>query len=140
MTDSSQNAQRDGANPTYEEIDESIPEEFHFHLYFDTGSGPDTRESALAIRKRLLEEADFRYQLPPVRERPMGPHQWPIWSVWVDRADFGKATWWMASNHGSHSVLVHPNIDDGYKDHTERAMWLGEPRPLKLRIFDDHPA
>ncbi|HEU5317931.1 MAG TPA: DOPA 4,5-dioxygenase family protein [Chloroflexota bacterium] len=128
----------DGANPTYEFIDEKIPEEFHFHLYFDTGSGADTRDSALAIRKRLVEEADFVYQLPPVREKPMGPHQWPIWSIWVDRAEFGKATLWMARNHGPHSVLVHPNIDDGYADHTDRAMWLGEPRPLKLRVFQDH--
>ena len=74
----------DGANPAYEALDESIPEEFHFHLYFETG-GQDTRESALAVRKRFLEGATFRYQLPPVRERPMGPHRWPIWSIWVDR-------------------------------------------------------
>jgi len=26
----------DGANPAYEVLDESIPEEFHFHLYFET--------------------------------------------------------------------------------------------------------
>ena len=128
----------DGADPTYEALDEAIPEEFHFHLYYDTGE-KDTKESALEIRRRLLQEADFRYQLPPVRQQPMGPHQWPIWSIWVDRADFGKATLWMVRNHGPHSVLVHPNIDDGYLDHTDRAMWLGEPKPLKLRVFADHP-
>jgi aromatic ring-cleaving dioxygenase len=129
----------DGADPTYEALDEAIPEEFHFHLYYDTSSdGEDTKESALSIRKRLLEEADFRYQLPPVRQRPMGPHQWPIWSIWVDRPDFGKATLWMARNHGPHSVLVHPNIDDGLKDHTDHAMWLGEAKPLKLKVFEGH--
>ena len=128
----------DGADPTYEALDEAIPEEFHFHLYYDTGE-KDTKQSALEIRRRLLQEADFRYQLPPVRQQPMGPHQWPIWSIWVDRADFGKATLWMARNHGPHSVLVHPNIDDGYADHTDHAMWLGEPKPLKLRVFADHP-
>ena len=132
---------RNGADPSYEALDESIPEEFHFHLYYDTSAGgADTKQSALEIRRRLLQEADFRYQLPPVRERPMGPHQWPIWSIWVDRPDFGKATLWMARNHGPHSVLVHPNIDDGLADHTTHAMWLGDPRPLKLKVFEEERA
>jgi aromatic ring-cleaving dioxygenase len=122
----------DGADPVYEALDESIPEEFHFHLYFD----PDSRESALDVRRRLVQEATFRYQLPPVRERPMGPHRWPIWSVWVDEPNFGPAALWMMRHHGEHSVLVHPNIDDGLLDHTGHAMWLGAPRPLKLEVFE----
>jgi aromatic ring-cleaving dioxygenase len=129
-------ATADGRNPTYESIDESIPEEFHFHLYFDEA----TRDDALAIRERLVKEATFRYQMPPVRERPMGPHPQPIWSIWVDRPAFGEATFWMSQNHGDHPVLVHPNIDDGYEDHTSRAMWLGEPQTLKLHVFKGHTA
>ncbi len=105
-----------------------LSEDFHFHVYFDQA----TRDSALQIRERLKREAAFAFQLPPVRERPVGPHQWPIWSVWVDRANFTPAVEWMMHYHGAHSVLIHPNIDDGYVDHTDRAMWLGEPRPLKL--------
>jgi aromatic ring-cleaving dioxygenase len=126
----------DGGDPQYESLDESIPEEFHFHLYF----GPDTRESALAIRRQLVETADFRYQLPPVREQPMGPHPSPIWSVWVDTPSFGAAALWMMRHHGAHDMLVHPNIDDGYKDHTDHAMWLGTPQRLKLRIFEEGAA
>jgi DOPA 4,5-dioxygenase len=105
-----------------------LREDFHFHVYFDAA----TRDATLQIRERLKREAAFAFQLPPVRERPVGPHQWPIWSVWVDRANFTPAVEWMMDNHGSHSVLIHPNIDDGYVDHTDRAMWLGEPRPLNL--------
>ena len=105
-----------------------LSEDFHFHVYFDE----TTRDSTLQIRERLKREAEFGFQMPPVRERPVGPHQWPIWSVWVDRANFTPAVEWMMRHHGPHSVLVHPNIDDGYLDHTDRAMWLGEPRPLKL--------
>lgn len=108
-----------------------LSEDFHFHFYFDEAS----RDSAIATRERLKREARFQFQMPPVRERPMGPHRWPIWSVWVDRANFTPAVEWMMRNHGSHSVLVHPNIDDGYVDHTDRAMWLGEPRPLRLEVF-----
>src|SRR5262245_10835225 len=105
-----------------------LSEDFHFHVYFDEA----TRDTTLQIRERLKREAVFAFQLPPVRERPVGPHQWPIRSVWVDRANFTPAVVWMMDNHGPHSVLIHPNIDDGYVDHTDRAMWLGEPRPLKL--------
>jgi DOPA 4,5-dioxygenase len=125
----------DGGDPRYEALDEAIPEEFHFHLYF----GPETRDSALAIRRRLVAEADFPYQLPPVREQPMGPHPVPIWSIWVDKPSFAAATLWMMKNHGQHSVLVHPNIDDGYADHTDHAMWLGAPHRLKLERFRGQP-
>jgi DOPA 4,5-dioxygenase len=105
-----------------------LSEDFHFHVYFDEA----TRDSTLQLRERLKRQAEFAFQMPPVRERPVGPHQWPIWSVWVDRANFTPAVEWMMRNHVPHSVLIHPNIDDGYLDHTDRAMWLGEPRPLKL--------
>jgi aromatic ring-cleaving dioxygenase len=111
-----------------------LSEDFHFHFYFDD----QTRDAALAARERLKREAQFQFQMPPVRERPVGPHPQPIWSVWVDRANFTPATEWMMRNHGRHSVLVHPNIDDGYKDHTDHAMWLGEPQQLKLRGFERH--
>ncbi|MDQ3701418.1 MAG: DOPA 4,5-dioxygenase family protein [Chloroflexota bacterium] len=125
-----------GSDPTYEALDEAIPEEFHFHLYFSA----DSRDSALAIRKEIVDTADFRYQLPPVREAPIGPHRWPIWSIWVDGPSFAAAALWMMRHHGRHSVLVHPNIDDGQKDHTDHAMWLGTPQPLNLEIFREAPA
>ncbi|HEX2037007.1 MAG TPA: DOPA 4,5-dioxygenase family protein [Chloroflexota bacterium] len=121
---------------SYEALDESLAEDFHFHLYFDA----ETRDSALAIRSQLVQTAPFRYQLPPVREAPMGPHRWPIWSVWVDRANFTPAVEWMMRHHGHHSVLIHPNIDDGLQDHTDHAMWLGTPLPLKLEVFDPPPS
>jgi DOPA 4,5-dioxygenase len=41
----------------------------------------------------------------------------------------------MMHNHGGRSVLVHPNIDDGLKDHTNHAMWLGTPVPLNLQVL-----
>ena len=108
-----------------------LSEDFHFHFYFHEGS----RESALAVREQLKREATFGFQLPPVRSKPVGPHRFPIWSLWVDRANFADAALWMMQHHGQHSVLVHPNIDDGYKDHTDHAMWLGTPEALKLEVF-----
>lgn len=118
----------------FEEYVGRLSEDFHFHLYFSA----ETRDSALAIRARLKDVTDFEYDLPPVRERPVGPHRWPIWSIWVDRANFAAAMLWMAHNHGQHSVLVHPNIDDGLADHTDHAMWLGKALPLNIEVFADH--
>ena len=122
----------DGADPVYEALDESIPEEFHFHLYFD----PDSRAVRPGRPPAPRPGGDLPLPAPPVRERPMGPHRWPIWSVWVDEPNFGPAALWMMRHHGEHSVLVHPNIDDGLLDHTGHAMWLGAPRPLKLEVFE----
>jgi DOPA 4,5-dioxygenase len=115
----------------FEEFAGRLSEDFHFHLYFT----PETRASALAIRDELKRVDDFEFDLPPVRERPVGPHPLPIWSMWVDRANFAAATLWMMQQHGGHSVLVHPNIDDGHKDHTDHAMWLGERQQLRLSVF-----
>jgi aromatic ring-cleaving dioxygenase len=35
--------------------------------------------------------------------------------------------------HGS--VLIHPNTDDTYKDHTELEIWMGRPWPLNVEIL-----
>ena len=118
----------------FEEFTGRLSEDFHFHFYFSAV----TRESALAIRARLADVTDFEYDLPPVRERPVGPHRFPIWSIWVDRANFAAATLWMMQHHGPHPVLVHPNIDDGLKDHTDHAMWLGAPQPLNLDVLREY--
>lgn len=108
-----------------------LSEDFHFHLYFSA----ETRPSALAIRERLADVTDFQYDLPPVRERPVGPHRWPIWSLWVDRTNFAAATLWMMRHHGPHAVLVHPETGDGLADHSAHALWLGTPLPLNLEVF-----
>ncbi|MGH2354816.1 MAG: DOPA 4,5-dioxygenase family protein [Chloroflexota bacterium] len=115
----------------FEEFTGRLSEDFHFHLYFSA----ETRHSALAIREQLKQVTDFEFDLPPVRERPVGPHRWPIWSLWVDRANFAAATLWMMRHHGRHSVLVHPETGDALADHSAHAMWLGRPETLNLDGF-----
>ena len=34
------------------------------------------------------------------------------------------------------SVLVHPNTDNAYRDHTESATWMGTPWPLNTKILE----
>lgn len=114
-----------------EEFTGQLSEDFHIHVYFSDG----TRASAVAIRERLQDVTDFAYDLPPVREKPVGPHRWPIWSMWVDRANFAAAALWMMRYHGEHAVLIHPETGDGLTDHSAHAMWLGKPQPLNLDVF-----
>lgn len=119
-----------------EEFTGRLSEDFHFHFYFSI----QTRASALAIRDQLRDVTDFEFDLPPVRETPVGPHRWPLWSIWVDRANFTAATLWMMRHHGQHSVLVHPETGDALADHTEHAMWLGKQAPLNLEVFREDDA
>jgi aromatic ring-cleaving dioxygenase len=50
-------------------------------------------------------------------------------------AQFGAFIPWMLINRGPLSALVHPNTDDEYRDHTQRAVWLGTPWPLNSGIL-----
>lgn len=48
---------------------------------------------------------------------------------------FGAFVPWLNIWRGPLSVLVHPNTDDEERDHTQRAIWLGERYPLDLSLF-----
>lgn len=60
-------------------------------------------------------------------------------------AQFGAFISWLAIWRGPLSALIHPNVvpEDGVprmesekKDHSERAIWMGEKYPLDLSLFD----
>lgn len=36
---------------------------------------------------------------------------------------FGAFVPWLVINRGPLSALIHPNTDDGVRDHTQRATW-----------------
>lgn len=58
-------------------------------------------------------------------------------------AQFGAFIPWLVINRGPLSALVHPNCvdpitgnhEEEYRDHTQRATWLGNPLPLDLSLF-----
>ena len=50
-------------------------------------------------------------------------------------AQFGAFIAWLVINRGPLSALVHPNTGDDERDHTQRAVWLGEKVPLDLSLF-----
>ena len=48
---------------------------------------------------------------------------------------FGAFVPWLVVNRGPLSALVHPNTDEEERDHTQRAIWMGEKVPLRLGMF-----
>lgn len=91
----------------------------------------------------------MRREFPELRiyrlwDRPIGPHPVAMFEVNVfTPAQFGAFIPWLAVNRGPLSALVHPNTTDeeadpgrvGERNHTERAIWMGERLPLDLEIF-----
>ena len=39
---------------------------------------------------------------------------------------------WLALNHGSLDVFVHPSTDDELRDHRDAAIWIGHSHTLDL--------
>jgi len=79
-------------------------------------------------------------------EEPIGPHPVAMFEVNLfTPAQFGAFIPWLVIHRGPLSALVHPNtIDvatgehqDEYRDHTQRATWLGNPIALDLGMFHE---
>ena len=91
----------------------------------------------------------IRREFPELRiysfwDRPIGPHPVAMFEVNVfSPAQFGAFIPWLAIWRGPLSVLVHPNtteedvhgLERELKNHTERAIWLGERIPLDVGRF-----
>ena len=73
-----------------------------------------------------------------VHESCIGPHPLPMWE-----ADFAcrsnaehwdEVVSWLAREHGTLSILVHPHsIDGSWEDHTRHAKWIGKKLQLRMR-------
>ena len=104
------------------------------HVYYSTGSAAQT-QFARALHARV------RREFPELRvyrlwDRPVGPHTQAMFEVGVSTpAQFGAFVAWLVVHRGPLSVLVHPNTDDELRDHTQRAVWLGERVPVDTAMF-----
>jgi len=110
---------------------------FDAHIYF-----MQTNQNQVAFVRAL--HSRIRYEFPELRiyelyEHPVGPH--PTGSFEVDLwtpEQFGAFVPWLMCNRGELSVLVHPNTDfDEVRDHTKRAIWLGEKWPVDVEVLEE---
>ncbi|CZT07978.1 hypothetical protein WAI453_002333 [Rhynchosporium graminicola] len=118
---------------------ENRTREWHFHIYFLTQSPVETA-AALELRDAVLRlRRDGAFVAVPlfrVNKSPIGPHPAGSYEIWVPDTSFSDVYFYLASNRGNLSILVHPLTSDQRRDHDQRAGWLGKPWPVYL---DDLP-
>ena len=113
---------------TEKPLDVSRIESWHAHVYFDAA----TRDAAWAFRDVLATALGGRVAIGRFHERPVGPH--PQWSYQIafQPAEFSEVVGWLALNHGSLDVFLHPNTGDELRDHRDSAVWIGGAHELDL--------
>ena len=74
-----------------------------------------------------------------VHEKPVGPHtEWSCQLAFKPSV-FGQLIPWLAMHRGGLAIFVHPITDNQLVDHRDRAIWIGDVRPLDLRVLKDGP-
>ena len=102
---------------------------YHAHIYYN----PQSRAAAERVREAIGRE--FTVQLGRWHDEPVGPHPVSMYQVAFDVSEFPRLVPWLMLNRGGLDVLVHPETDDAYNDHSIHAVWLGNPQPLRLDIL-----
>ncbi|KAI0004352.1 DOPA-like domain-containing protein [Xylariaceae sp. FL0662B] len=139
------NPQNDRLSNAYAEfvdpLDKGRRGGFDVHIYYLQNNKDQTqyaRELWERIRREFPELRIYR-----LWDRPIGPHPVAMFEVNIfTPAQFGAFISWLAIYRGPLSVLIHPNtvengegISEERRNHTERAIWMGERFPLDLGRF-----
>ncbi|MGZ8531079.1 MAG: DOPA 4,5-dioxygenase family protein [Candidatus Binatia bacterium] len=102
---------------------------YHAHIYYDPKR---TRAAAEKVRVGL---ARFNVKLGSWHDEPVGPHLDAMYQAVFTKEEFAKVVPWLMLNREGLSVLVHPSTGDGYGDHLERSLWLGERLKLNEGVL-----
>jgi len=120
----------------YEEFPKPIDSSnngFDFHIYYMQAVEKEkayARELHERIRREFPELRIYRFW-----EKPVGPHPTAMFEVnTFTPHQTGALFSWLTVNRGPCSVLIHPNTDDAFRDHTELMSWMGRPWPLNTEI------
>ena len=103
---------------------------YHAHIYYDPTS---TRGVAEGVCAALGEQCQV--EIDGFRDTPIGPH--PLANVLVifKPDQFEHVVPYLMVHRAGLDVLVHPLTEDAVADHTDFAMWLGQPVALKLHTL-----
>jgi aromatic ring-cleaving dioxygenase len=99
---------------------------WHAHVYYDA----DSRPGAAALRDKVI--ATLPVECRDLADAPRGPHPVPQFRFSFTAAQFADIVPWLMLNRGGLDVLVHPLTKNSHADHSDYAIWLGAPKPLRL--------
>jgi len=113
-------------------LDPGVIQDWHAHVYFDATS----RDAARAFRADVGAAFGAAVRFGRFNERPVGPHPIGSYEISFGTADFARIVPWLILNHGALDLLLHPNTDDGLRDHRDAAAWIGRSHRLNLQGFE----
>ena len=100
---------------------------YHVHIYYEGG---ESRATAARVSEAMA--ARFGLDLRASDGNPRGPHPIPQFRLKFGAGEFDKIVPWLMLNRDGADVLIHPLTDNSYDDHTKYAIWLGQPKQLRL--------
>ncbi len=108
---------------------------YHAHIYFTDGqrAAAETLRDGFTSRTGAMDEPRILF-VGRMTDGGAGPHPIPQYEVhFLGRSLPGVIA---AIEASGLRALVHPLTDDDLADHTDLAVWIGEPLDLDLAVLD----